>query len=181
MPARPGPAGSPAPDRPGWLPPPREGLAPTVAVYRLSPVECLQSLAVLLGLCAFVVVAKGGWPPSRGLMVFLLVGSVYFLLQIGRNRVWAGPGWLATRGLWRTHYVRTREVVSGRDVRSGLDRLILLRDRDGRRVWVPSWELRGEPELAARVREDVQVAVRSGLRLPASTAALLGLGRDAVS
>lgn len=162
-------------------PPPAPELAPTVAAYRPRVRQRVQAVAVLLGLTAAVVAAKGAWPPSAGLVLFVLLGSAYFLLQSARHRLWAGQGWLASRGLWRTRYVRTGELVSGRDVRSGLDRLVLLQDRDGRRVGVPSWELRAQPELAGQVRADVQESVRAGLRLPASTAALLGLGRDAVS
>lgn len=165
-------------DRRVRLPDPPAELPPTAAAYRPSLKSQVQGLAVLVVICALVVFAKGGWPPPDGVLrvlLFLGAGLLLFALKLARKQLWAGPGWVASRGLVRTHYVRTNALVSARDMRSGIDRLIELKDADGRKIGLLTAELHEAPQVLAQVQRDVGVSRKAGMELPATTAQLLGL------
>jgi len=155
--------------------PPADGLAATVASFRPSGQARFQGLVILTGAGLALVIAKGAWPPPLRLVLYYGVGLGLILLKATRSRVWVGPGWIATRGLVRRSYVRTDQLVSCRDVRSGLDRLVLMQDRDDRKVGVMRAELQHGAAVLEQLRRDVAQSRRDGLDLPVSTATLLGL------
>ena len=162
------------------LPAPPEGLSPTLAVFRPSVRSQVQAVGILAGVLAALVLAKGGWPPPQGIAWLLLclgVGLALFGAKLARKQLWAGAGWVASRGLLRTHYVRTDALVSARDIRSGVDRLIELKDADGRAIGLLSAELHEAAHVLTHVQRDVGVSRKHGLQLPPSTATLLGLRR----
>ncbi len=162
------------------LPAPPAGLSPTLAAFRPSVRSQVQAVGIVAGVLAAILLAKGGWPPPRGtawVLLFLVAGLGLFAAKLARKQLWAGAGWVASRGLLRTHYVRTDALVSARDLRSGVDRLIELKDADGRSIGLLSAELREAAQVLTHVQRDVGVSRKQGLHLPPSTAQLLGLRR----
>lgn len=157
------------------LPRAPRGLPTTTAAYRPSVSSQVQAAVAVTALCAVVVAAKGGWPPSARLSGFFLTGLALFCAATARRQVWAGPGWVASRGLLRTRVIRTAELASAKDVRSGVDRLVVLRDERGGRLGLMAAELRESPAVLAQIRSDIASRRTAGLALPPSTAQLLGL------
>ena len=154
--------------------PPAEGLAATTHAFRMPLAPKLQALGVLVALMAAISLLKGSWPPPRLALVVGGVGVAWLGLANLRSELSAGPGWIAMQTLLRRRWVRTDRLATVSDTRLGLDRLILLRDRDGRRVGVQWSELTQVPELRARLAQDVRTSVGDGLVLSDRTADLLG-------
>lgn len=162
---------------PDPLPPPPPGLSPAVGAYRPSRRTQWIATAMVIALPLLVVAGKGAWPPSTGLIAFLAGGVGLFVVKGLRAQVSVGPGWLATQGVLRRTYVRTDALTSCKDERSGIDRVIVLKDSDGRRVGVMYGELSRDTRMQDQLRRDVQASVAKGLELSAGTAVLLGVPR----
>jgi len=151
------------------------GLPPATAVYRQPVRLTAQAAGLLVGGLLLLCAVKGAWPPPRGVLVIIAVGTAWFVLKTVRTELTAGPGWFSTQGLLRRRYVRSdqlRRVTCGR---SGIDRIIVMTDHDGRRVGVLANRLLHNPELRRRLAADVQVSVDGGLALSERCARLLGV------
>ena len=148
------------------------------AAYALAAVDTARNRLVLRDYSALVKAQLPGHR-SRAAAVFsvawllIVAGTAWLVLKTVRTELTAGPGWFSTQGLLRRRYVRSdqlRRVTCGR---SGIDRIIILTDRDGRRVGVLLNRLQHNPELRRRIAADVRVSVRGGLVLSDRCARLL--------
>jgi hypothetical protein len=152
------------------------GLPPATAVYRLPWTVKLQAVSVLVAALLLLVAVKGDWPPSAGVLVLIAGCAVVLGLMTLRREVCVGPGWLATQGLLRRRFVRTDQLARATETRSGLDRVVVLTDRDGRRVGVLAGTLRQDRRLHRLLADDVRSSVAGGLVLTDRCARLLGVG-----
>ena len=151
------------------------GLPPATAVYRQPVRATLGAAAVLVAVLLLLCAAKGAWPPPASAWLLLAGFTGWFVLKQVRTELAAGPGWLSTQGLLRRRHVRTDELARVTCGRSGIDRVVVLTDRDGRRVGVLANRLLHNPQLRQRVAADVRMSVGGGLVLPEPCARLLGL------
>ena len=158
-------------------PPPAHGLAPTTHAFRMPLTPKLQALGVLLAVLVAVSLLKRSWPPPPAALVIAGIGIVWLGLANVRSELSVGPGWIAFQSLLRRRWVRTDQLTKVTDGRLGLDRMIVLQDRDGRRVGVQWSELTQVHELRLRLAADVRTSVDEGLVLADRTAQLLGARR----
>ncbi|NBE52308.1 hypothetical protein GUY60_12900 [Streptomyces sp. YC537] len=122
---------------------------------------------MLLVLLLLVDVFAGGLTvPRSGLWTGL--GALLFVVLLP-PRVTAGPGWLATRGLLRTRWVRTDALVAVRWV-DGVSRRLLLRDAHGGHVELDPDVLTRHPDLWHLFDEGARVSAERGLLLCGATA-----------
>lgn len=150
------------------------GMPPALATW--LPVRGRGALvaATAAPVCLVLAVLRGaqldGW-------VFAIVGAGagYLALQTYRAELAAGSGWLSARGVTRRRWVRTDQVVRVRDEPSGVDRVLVLWDRDGRKVGVTASELRGAPAVRGQLARDLATAEADGLQLAPATRERLGL------
>jgi hypothetical protein len=151
------------------------GLPPATAHYRQPLLATARTGALLAGLLLVVCAAKGAWPPPPFAWVLIVFFASWLMLKQVRTELMAGPGWFSTQGLLRRRHVRTDQLKRVTCGRSGIDRIIILTDRDGRRVGVLLNRLQHNPELRQRIAADVRVSVRGGLVVPERCARLLGV------
>ncbi|MDT3400139.1 hypothetical protein RKE29_26550 [Streptomyces sp. B1866] len=88
--------------------------------------------------------ASGGLTPARADVWLALGGLLFSVLR--PPRVTAGPGWLAVRGLVRTHRVRT-DALTGVQLYDGPAPRLVLRDADGGHVAFDARVLSAAPLL----------------------------------
>lgn len=154
--------------------PPPPGLPPAVATHAAAKGDSRK-------IAAIVVVACLGYAALRGaaldtwIVGLAVVGAGFMALQNRRFELAAGPGWLSVRGTCRRRWVRTDQLVKVSDEACGVDRTLVLRDREGRKVGVLAGELRGAPAVRAQVARDVHSSVGDGLELEPTTRSHLGL------
>lgn len=130
--------------------------------------------AVAAVICLVFAVLRGahleGW-----VVAIVGVGAGYLALQTYRAELAAGRGWLSARVVTRRRWVRTDQVVRVRDEPSGIGRVLVLWDRDGRKVGLTESELRGAPAVRAQLAQDLGTAEAAGLQLEPATRERLGL------
>ncbi|MCA1710608.1 MAG: hypothetical protein LC789_02785 [Actinobacteria bacterium] len=164
---------------PTALPPaPADGLPPATAAARLSARDKLVGLGLVAAVCLALSAAKGHWPPPAGVWGIIGLGVLFIGLKLLRDEISAGPGWFASQGLVRRRWVRTDQLVKATAGRSGIDRIVVLTDRDGRRVGVLYSALATDRDLRQRVAQDVRRSVDDGLVLGAAAARALGAERQ---
>lgn len=100
--------------------------------------------------------------PPRTLL-WLVMTSVLFTILLPQ-RVTAGPGWLAVRGLVRRQAVRTDELVTVRQ-HGDVSTHLTLRDADGRRVELDPRVLLANPLLWHELDTGVRRSRASGTLL----------------
>lgn len=150
------------------------GLPPAVSAVRHPPTTALLVLLVVLVLALGYGAVRGGGP-WLFLLALGLVGGAFMAVQTARFALAAGPGWLSVRGLTRRRWVRTDQLVSLKDGPVGVDRVLTLRDRDGRRLGVQLSELRGAEQAHAQVLRDLRTSIGAGLAVSDVTRRRLGL------
>ncbi|MCW7947056.1 hypothetical protein AAW14_35150 [Streptomyces hygroscopicus] len=121
-----------------------------------SSIRCAVALLTLLLLIDW---GSGSWTPWRAVLWCAL--SVLLFLVLCPRRVFAGAGWLASRGLLRTRLVRTDLLVSVRSI-DGISRRLVLRDTFGGRVEIDPQVLVNNPALWHRLDEDAQKSAALG-------------------
>ncbi|MFI9650394.1 hypothetical protein ACIHAA_29515 [Streptomyces sp. NPDC052040] len=115
-----------------------------------SSVRCAAALLVMLLLIDWAAGDLTGWRAALWCALALLL----FLVLCPR-RVFAGEGWLASRGLLRTRRVRTDLLVSVRCL-DGVCQRLVFRDVFGSRVEIDPQVLVDNPGLWHRLDEDVR-------------------------
>ncbi len=100
--------------------------------------------------------------PARTLL-WLVMTSLLFTILLP-ERVTAGPGWLAVRGLVRRQAVRTDKLVTVRQ-HGGVSTHLTLRDADGRRLELDPRVLLANPLLWHELDTGVRRSRASGTLL----------------
>ena len=154
--------------------PPAPGLAEATASYRMPAGPKLVALAVLVGGLLLLALLQGGWPPPPAAVAVVGAGAVWWGLKVLRSEVTVGPGWLSSQGLLGRRWVRTDQLVRTRVGRSGVDRIVVLTDRDGRKAGVLLGMLSQEHAVRVQLAQDVRRSVDAGLVLGDDVAELLG-------
>lgn len=163
-------------------PAPAPDLAPAVAEHRDSPGDALRTAAlataVVLAFSVLLDLGDGGdlLPDPGALAIALLTGGVLGLFTL-RSGTTAGPGWLVHHRIKGSSWVRTDQLAQVRAGRGIGEVNLRLRDRDGRRLFLPWSAVAVSPQLAARVRQDVRASVAAGADLDARSAQILLEGR----
>lgn len=163
------------------MPPPAPGLGPAVAEHRAPPRDAIGgALAATLIVLAFGAVKNWGngdglWPGLTVLLIAVLGGAFIGLPVLGSGTT-AGPGWLLRRRLRGSSWVRTDQLVRVR-AESITALHFILRDRDGRELFIPWSAVTVSPKLEARVRKDVAISAAAGADLDKRSAQIL-LGRQ---
>jgi len=110
----------------------------------------------------------------------IVVAALAFTIPAGwygsRTQIAAGAGWLSHRTLVRRRWVRTDQIVRVKETPLFMGVLLDLRDSDGRKLFVTSGDLGGDPRLLGQVRADLRTAMGRGLQL--SDRARAGLQLD---
>ena len=161
-----------APDR-ALPPPPAPDLPPATAAYRVPRKAKWQAAAALVALCVGLSAAKGHFPPPLGVWGIIVVGTAWLALKNVRDETVVGPGWLSRQGLFRRTWVRTDQLVKVTVGRSGIDHVVVLKDRDGRKAGVMYSDLGRVKEVLFRLALDIRTSQRDGLVLKDRAAALL--------
>ena len=109
-------------------------------------------------------------------MAVAVLGGGVIGMMVWRGGTWAGPGWLAKRHLiGRSSWVRTDQLVRVRA--GGVSTVnLVLRDRDGRQLYIAWSSVTVSPKLEARVRKDVATSAAAGADIDKRSAQIL-LGR----
>ncbi|MGX2997338.1 hypothetical protein JNUCC64_24255 [Streptomyces sp. JNUCC 64] len=139
------------------------------ATDRRDAVCCALALLALIGL---VDAGNGSLTVARAALWAALSLLLYAVLH--PPLVTAGPGWLAVRGLWRTHRVATDLLVSVRHG-DGLQPRLVLRDALGNRAEVDPKVLADNPFLWHRLDTGARHARANGL-LRTGTSVLQDIG-----
>ena len=153
-----------------------------MAEHRAPPKAALGTalLATLLFLTFSVLIDLGdggGLVPGPGSLVIALLGGGFLGLNALRSATTAGPGWLARRRIKGSSWVRTDQLVEVR-ASYGVGQVNLrLRDRDGRRLFIPLPAVTVCPALLARLRKDVRTSAAAGADLDARSTAIFLTGR----
>ena len=156
-----------------WAPP---GMPGAAARARLGGRSVLLGLLGFLAFGVVFAVVRGVRADTAHLLwVGALVAGVaaWLSLQQSRTELSAGPGWLAVRGLLRRRWVRTDQLRSVQVHRPGFERVLTLRDTDGRKVAVLLSDLRLEPRLQRTVAQDVRTSLEAGAEVPPEGRSLL--------
>lgn len=152
-----GPSSAPATDEPAVGRPRRPARS---ALWARELREAALCALVLLGLLFLVDGAAGNLSPLRGLLWVGLAALLFAVLL--PPRVTGGEGWLCSRGLLRSHRVRTDRLVSVR-WHDGVARRVVLRDLDGARVELDPRVLTGDPVLRAHLEEGARLSRENGV------------------
>ena len=162
-------------------PAPAPGLGPAVADHRSTPRAAVGTFVlVTVGMLAFSVLLN--WRDGRSLLpdggdgVIALVGGGFLGLFTLFSAVTAGPGWLISRRIKGSSWVRTDQLVRVRAGQGFADVNLRLRDRDGREMFIPWSAVTASPKLAARFCKDVAVSAAAGADLDKRSVQIL-LGR----
>ncbi|GHK04922.1 hypothetical protein SY2F82_67190 [Streptomyces sp. Y2F8-2] len=129
-----------------------------------SSVRCAVALLVMLLLIDWASGAADVW---RAVLWCAL--SLLLFLVLCPRRVFAGEGWLASRGLLRIRRVRTDLLVSVHCV-EGVSRRLVFRDACGGQVEIDPRVLEENPALWYRLHDDVCRSAAHGLLLSDTTA-----------
>ena len=161
---------------------PAPGLGPAVAEHRDTPGDALRTAVLVAAIfLAFTVLLDlrdgDGLIPGPGAVVFSLLGGGVLGLHTLRSATTAGPGWLHIRRIKGGSWVRTDQLVQVR-ASYGVGQVNLrLRDRDGRRLFIPLPAVTVCPALLARLRKDVRTSAAAGADLDARSTAIFLTGR----
>lgn len=154
--------------------PPPPGLPPAVATHAAATGDSRKVAAIVAVVCLGYGALRGA-AFDTWIVGIAAVGGGFMALQTRRFELAAGPGWLSVREIGRRRWVRTDQLVEVHEGASGVDRILTLRDRNGRKVGVLAGELRGAPEVRIQLARDLRTSMTGGLELKPTTRHHLGL------
>lgn len=165
---------SSAPSQLPWAPP---GLPPAVARAQPAGRSVIKGA---VGLVAFGVVfglirgvRPGDVPFALAMLAFVVAVAAYMAVRAARTEVVAGPGWLSVRGVFRRQWTRTDQLRSVKVHRSGFERVLEMRDGEGRKVDVIWSDLRLDDAIVRQVARDVRTSLAAGAEMPAEARQIL--------